>query len=104
MGFNLQKLQAIAKPRSEKGIQKAKERAEKRALHKKFANAFEKFKIDNPMWDKYLTDSVYNELMDWYSENYNLKWINDEIGYPNEVYEFSKYIWKQICPQAFEEN
>lgn len=104
MGFNLQKLQEVAKLRSETAIKKAKERAEKRALHKKFANAFEEFKKDNPTWDKYLTDSTYNEMQAWYAENYNLEWINDEIGYPNEVYEFSKYIWKQIYPQAFEEN
>lgn len=37
-----------------------------------FDREFERFKKDNPDWDKFLTDSTYYDLMGWYDDKYGL--------------------------------
>lgn len=72
-------------------------------INKKFDKAFELFKIENPKWDEYLTDSTYYDLMDWYANKYGFEW-DDKNGYDDEVGEFATHIWEQLCPQDYDDT
>ena len=38
---------------------------------------FKQYREENPDWDKYLTDSTYYELMDWYDYKMGLLMTQD---------------------------
>lgn len=69
---------------------------------------FEEFRKENPDWNKYLTDSTYYEIMEWYENKYGLA---NEEHYTDEARNFAYYIWmkyinppKVIKVEAVEEN
>lgn len=59
----------------------------------KFERDFELFKSQNADWGKYLTDSTYFELMDWYDATYHLG-SNDENS--GEAHDFANYVWERV--------
>ena len=58
-----------------------------------FDREFERFKKDDPNWDRFLTDSTYYELMGWYDAKHNLG--NEEM-YSEEAHDFANYVWDKI--------
>ena len=58
-----------------------------------FDRDFERFKKDDPNWDRFLTDSTYYELMSWYDAKH--KYDNDEM-YSEEAHDFANYVWDKI--------
>lgn len=61
--------------------------------NKKFDFDFEEYKKSNPNWEKYLTDSTYYELMDWYDSKYGLCC---EEHNSDEARDFADYIWDKL--------
>ena len=58
-----------------------------------FDREFERFKKDDPNWDRFLTDSTYYELMGWYDAKH--KHDNEEM-YSEEAHDFANYVWDKI--------
>lgn len=56
-----------------------------------FDREFEEFKSENPDWKKYLTDSTYYDILNWYEKKHGLC-SDDE--YSEEGYDFAGYVWE----------
>ena len=67
---------------------------------KKFDEAWKLYQQENPDWYKFLTDSTYYEIKDWYEHKYGFEY-DEDVGYADEVDEFGEYIWKQINPDEY---
>ena len=68
--------------------------------NKQFDLEFEEYKIENPDWEKYLTDSTFYELMDWYDFKHGL---GCEEHASEEAHDFAKYIWSKIVDERLPE-
>ena len=69
-------------------------------INEKYEEYFERYKNANPNWLKYLSDSTYYELKDFYADETNQS-FDDDNGYPDDVNDFAFYIWNMyINPTA----
>lgn len=69
-------------------------------INEKYEEYFKKYKEENPDWDRYLTDSTYYELKDFYAHETNQP-FDDDNGYTDDVDDFGYYVWyMHICPFA----
>lgn len=58
-----------------------------------------KYKDNHPTWDKYFTDSVYDEIQDWFAYMCGIE-FDDENGYPDFICDFTNYAWNVLCKET----
>ena len=58
-----------------------------------------KYKDNHPTWDKYFTDSVYDEIQDWFAYMCGIT-FDEENGYPDFVCDFTNYVWDELCKET----
>lgn len=58
-----------------------------------------KYKDNHPTWDKYFTDSVYDEIQDWFAYMCGVE-FDDENGYPDFICDFTNYAWNVLCKET----
>ena len=58
-----------------------------------------KYKDNRPTWDKYFTDSVYDEIQDWFAYMCGIE-FDDENGYPDFICDFTNYAWDELCKET----
>lgn len=58
-----------------------------------------KYKDNHPTWDKYFTDSVYDEIQDWFAYMCGIE-FDDENGYPDFICDFTNYAWDELCKET----
>ena len=57
---------------------------------------FNEYEEENPDWKEHITDSTFNDIMDWYV---NELWPCDEevkSEYKEEAYEFATCVWNEL--------
>lgn len=64
-------------------------------IKQKYEECFEKFKEKNPDWERFLTDSTYYDLMEFYSCE-TKQYEDEDKGYPDDVYAFAHYCWMNL--------
>lgn len=80
-------------PQTEKHKNMLKNLIEPKVVNGEFETAFAEFEKKNPNWKKYLTDSTYYELAEWYDEYLG---ISNPESCSDEAHKFAKYIWENI--------
>ena len=69
---------------------------QKKSLHDAI---IKKYKDNHPTWDKYFTDSVYDEIQDWFAYMCGIT-FDEENGYPDFVCDFTNYAWNVLCKET----
>jgi hypothetical protein len=60
-----------------------------------FESDYKEYEKENPDFRKYLTDSTYFELMDWYDFKHGIETSEDDCA-SDEAHEFAEYVWVKI--------
>lgn len=54
-------------------------------------------------WDKYFTDSTYDEIRDWFAYKCGVE-FDDNDGYPDFICDFTNFAWDILCKQMNSDN
>lgn len=54
-------------------------------------------------WDKYFTDSTYDEIRDWFAYKCGVE-FDDNDGYPDFICDFTNFAWDILCKQMNPDN
>ena len=58
---------------------------------------------EHPDWDKYFTDSTYDEVRDWFAYKCDVE-FDDNTGYPDFICDFTNFAWDILCKQMNPDN
>ncbi len=68
-----------------------------------YRNVLDIYCDEHPDWDKYFTDSTYNEVQDWFAYKCNVE-FDDNTGYPDFICDFTNFAWDILCKQMNPNN
>ena len=70
-------------------------------INKEYEKLFKQFKKERPSSIKYLTDSTFFELMDWYDEKQN---YDSEEENSQDARNFANYVWDKYIEKESKED
>lgn len=68
-----------------------------------YRNVLDIYCDDHRDWDKYFTDSTYDEIRDWFAYKCAVE-FDDNNGYPDFICDFTNFAWDILCKQINLDN
>ena len=68
-----------------------------------YRNVLDIYCDEHPDWDKYFTDSTYDEVRDWFAYKCDVE-FDDNTGYPDFICDFTNFAWDILCKQMNPDN